>query len=578
MSNLPPDTLPSALLGVFAASQTPYALVDVPNLEFVGVNAAYCAITGRAEDDLLGSSLFAAFPENPGTGTEAPLLESIERVVASGTSEAMPTQRYDVIDTATGEFVERYWNVTNAPIFGDDGSVAFVLIHPEEVDPSDGGRPGEAAGSPPFPGVALGPDAASRVTIERLYKVNSLSAALIDALDVDAVANAVFEDGVGLLGADACYLAAGRAGAVELAQWDGTGPRPAAPKWRRMRATPGRDPLSDVLTIGVPVYFESRDRALSVYPALERQVSDDDFHAMACIPLLDEEHPVGAVAFLYRSPTAFDSVVRLSMHTIATLAGKALVAATRAAERSVTLEALEEAVLAPQLDDVAGLATDGVYSQATEAVSAGGDWYDVLGLDDHRTLLVIGDVTDHGPAAVGEMARARATVQTLALDGYDCGEIATRSSRVLERVAPTIGTAVIAIYDGRDRSLEWTTAGHPYPLFKPFAGPAEYLEETHGPPLASMPAHDYGASRRTLAPGDMVVFYTDGLIEHPGEPIDTGFDRLRAAADALVAGDDPAQRLFQALHPGGHHLDDVALLVVASTGGRSADQRTEDDG
>ncbi len=121
---------------LFAATPSPYLVID-PGLVIVGVNAAYCRVTGRTSRDLLGQYLFDAFPDNP----EDPdadgvrnLTASLERVRATKRADTMAVQRYDItVAGQPGVFEERWWSPVNTPVLGPDGELAWIIHRVEDV-------------------------------------------------------------------------------------------------------------------------------------------------------------------------------------------------------------------------------------------------------------------------------------------------------------------------------------------------------------------------------------------------------------------------------------------------------------
>jgi serine phosphatase RsbU (regulator of sigma subunit) len=206
-----------------------------------------------------------------------------------------------------------------------------------------------------------------------------------------------------------------------------------------------------------------------------------------------------------------------------------------------------------------------LYRTASASTNAGGDWYDVIQVSERCTLIAIGDVANHGPIAVGEMARTRATVHALALQGLGPEEIATQANRVLSRVATTFTTSVVAVHDCETNILTWTTAGHPYPLLRSADGTAQFLSYTHGPPLGAGVDAEYEATARVLEPGDLVVFFTDGLVERSDEPIDDGLERLRLVVETTEITDRFATDIYEQLIDADRHNDDIAVLTLHLT-------------
>src|SRR6185312_16235337 len=170
-----------------------------------------------------------------------------------------------------------------------------------------------------------------------------------------------------------------------------------------------------------------------------------------------------------------------------------------------------------------------------------------------RLGVSVGDVVGHGLPAATVMSRLRSASAAAAL-------VASEPNRVLdvmERYAETVpraacSTVVYSVVDAAAERIEYACAGHPYPLLVPPHGPARFLEDGRRPPLAAR-AHRPGGSPGTseLPPGSLVVLYTDGLIERPGESLDEGLARLAASSTACrtVPVDAVCTTLLAALKP-----------------------------
>jgi PAS domain S-box-containing protein len=121
---------------VFEALPGPSALL-APDLVIVGVNRDFLAVTGRQREDVIGRRILEAFPANPVVRSpegQRTLRASLEAVLASGMSVAMPVTRYDVeVRDHSGLFEERYWIAINAPVLSHDGDVILIIHRFEEV-------------------------------------------------------------------------------------------------------------------------------------------------------------------------------------------------------------------------------------------------------------------------------------------------------------------------------------------------------------------------------------------------------------------------------------------------------------
>lgn len=544
---------------VFEAAVTPLAVVTTDHV-FAAVNAAYCEATGRRRDELLGKALFDVFPDNPDAEESARLLRSsIDEAIATGSPQLMALQRYDVEVPDTG-FAERYWSVTNSPVFADDGSVTFVLIHPEEVTQFVAQRlEREQTEAPQGAGTTAAVETVFTAALSRLRFLNDLAAALVGADTIEQVARALLRDGLGLAGAVAgSVIIDDRGRFVMIGQHNVD--TVINDEWSVFPVSAGAEPFSDAVLSGEPQFFGDAATFVAAYPHLADRI-DAEHRAWAVLPFRHGDATLGALGLIYDVPTEFSSVLRLTLYTINSLASQAIARAQLLAEQQTILDSIDDALLQLHVDEVHGLRVDAIYEPAAHVTSAGGDWYDVVALDDDTVLIVVGDVANHGTVAVGEMAKARALLRAIALDTHDPEVIAAKVSNSTRRFSTTFATAIVAVYTASTRSLVWTSAGHPPALL--LAGdassPAEVLDAPHGPPLGV--AARYRSSRRTVEPGDTVLMYTDGLVERRREPFDESFERLRSLVDSSPS--TPTCRwIFDQLHPGGHNLDDVAVLAV----------------
>lgn len=120
----------------FEASPRPYMLIDPgPGLAIVDINGAYARATMTVREQVVGRSLFEVFPDNPQDGSNdgvRNLFASLKVAAETGKPHTMAVQRYDVRDPS-GQFVLRYWQPCNSPLFGADGRIVRLLHYVEDV-------------------------------------------------------------------------------------------------------------------------------------------------------------------------------------------------------------------------------------------------------------------------------------------------------------------------------------------------------------------------------------------------------------------------------------------------------------
>ena len=237
-----------------------------------------------------------------------------------------------------------------------------------------------------------------------------------------------------------------------------------------------------------------------------------------------------------------------------------------AGARGIVAE-LQEALLPTALPVLPRARIAARYLVAGDEQSAGGDWFDAVPLAGGSVALVVGDVVGHGVAASAAMGQLRAVLAELLAAEGDLGHVLRRADAFAARM-PALSTATLAlaVLDPAGGTLRYTTCGHPPPLVIGIDGEARYLEGTGTGPLGTGSAPVLAVS--ALAPGELVLLYSDGLIERPNRTLAEGMAELAVAASRAVApGAGPAaaervcQQTVELLTRAGH-ADDITALAA----------------
>jgi sigma-B regulation protein RsbU (phosphoserine phosphatase) len=161
-------------------------------------------------------------------------------------------------------------------------------------------------------------------------------------------------------------------------------------------------------------------------------------------------------------------------------------------------------------------AGSGHYSARSRQVRAlGGDCYDFMPLTDDRLALVVGDASGKGLAAALMIASVQASLRTAAL--FKGNDLATLLKVVnfqayASSLADRYATVFYGIFDSATRTLRYVNAGHNPPAVLREDGSVRWLEPS-GAPVGMFPDSNYEESVLQLDPGDLVIAYTDGVIE-----------------------------------------------------------------
>jgi serine phosphatase RsbU (regulator of sigma subunit) len=217
------------------------------------------------------------------------------------------------------------------------------------------------------------------------------------------------------------------------------------------------------------------------------------------------------------------------------------------------------------------------YLPAGQQDLVGGDWFHAAEMRDGSVLLAVGDVAGHGTPAATMMAQLRHALRALAVTTTDPGELLGHLNKLtcdLERETPELSaTAVVARFDPMRRELVWAQAGHPAPLLSR-DGHTTPLFRPAGPMLGVVDDATYQTARIDFRIGDVLLLYTDGLIEHRHRGVDDGLASVIAAMNDAVraAPQQPLAQLLARLRRANPD-DDTCILAARPVTGETRDLR-----
>ncbi len=236
-----------------------------------------------------------------------------------------------------------------------------------------------------------------------------------------------------------------------------------------------------------------------------------------------------------------------------------------AEQRSIS-QTLQTALLPKRLPVVPGVELAARFVPGDASADVGGDWYDVIRCDERSFIFAIGDVSGRGVPAANIMASLHYAIRAYAAQGDDAETILHKLSELLDIGRDGhFATVLLGHVDVPDHRLTVVNAGHLPPLVVS-GGDAHFVEMEPGTPIGVAQTVQYVPLTVEVPRGASMLAYTDGLVERRGEPLDTGLDRLRAAAAAVEYG--TPERLLDAVVASlsdGVVADDVALLALRWT-------------
>ena len=156
-----------------------------------------------------------------------------------------------------------------------------------------------------------------------------------------------------------------------------------------------------------------------------------------------------------------------------------------------------------------------VFGSMEPARSVGGDFYDVYRLENDKVGLVIADVSDKGVPASLFMMSTRTLLKGASIGRIQPGAVLREVNNLLneDNDASMFVTVLYGVYDPETGQFTYASGGHNAPLVVHTDGTSELLPLTDGVALGLLPDLEYLEKTVTLAPGDTVVLYTDGVTE-----------------------------------------------------------------
>ena len=272
-------------------------------------------------------------------------------------------------------------------------------------------------------------------------------------------------------------------------------------------------------------------------PEHRRMMRELNLRSAIAVPLKIQDRVLGVATWVAGDEgRRFDADDLAFAENFALRAAQAIDTARLHSELSDVAVRLQRAILPAELPVLPGWQTAASYQQAGHS-EAGGDFYDVTPLEDGRIALFVGDVMGRGVTAAAAMAQMRAAIRALVAVEPEPQTVLEAMDRLFDQYDfHQLVTMVYGVLDPSRDELVIANAGHPPPLVRRADGTVEVVDGEPGLLLGA------GGGERTpirvpFREGDLLLGYTDGLVERRDEDIETGVNRLVAAC-AEAAADD----------------------------------------
>ncbi|WBO62281.1 SpoIIE family protein phosphatase [Streptomyces camelliae] len=411
--------------------------------------------------------------------------------------------------------------------------------------------------------VQSGPAPARLVTISQVL---SLAGALTEAVGVQDVVQLVWDEVTPAVGGKAMVILGSQGGRLHVLGHRGYDDPHVVERFDGLPLTE-RTPGTHALTSGVPAFFDSQEQLERLYPG--RHETPDGFAAWAYLPLIASGRPVGTCVLAYAEPHAFPADERAVLTSLGGLIAQALERAQLYDAKHRLAHGLQQALLPSSLAPPPGIEAAARYLPAMHGMDIGGDFYDLVPTLP-LTAAVIGDVQGHNVTAAGLMGQIRTGVRAYTTVGQAPHEVMSSTNRLLIDLGAELFASCLYLRldPARGRAV-MARAGHPPPLLRRPDGRVRVLDLAGGPLLGIDAAAVYPTTEVSLAPGSVLVLYTDGLVESPGIDIEDALVDLGGLLSE--AGDQPLERLADEVvrHNAAARgrVDDVAVLLLRACTG-----------
>jgi len=490
-------------------------------------------------------------------------------LLGAGVGDLQGARPWEVLPwlQATGDFEDRY----RAAVFSRKPSVFTALRPPDSwlifhLYPDPSGISIHITPAPPGrtptkhePAEADMLPTPEMAGVGAIYQMMHLTAAFTEAAGLRDVVDLVAGQIVPAFGPQALALITAQEGKLHV-----VGHRGMADLVNRVEGMPlvSGTQAARTLATGEPAFFATFNDLQRANPGA---LAQEGLDARAFLPLIASGHTIGSIVLGYDRPRDFSLEERAIWMSLAGLIGQALDRGRLYDTKNQLAHALQSELLPQALPQVPGLNLAARYLPAGYGMDVGGDFYDLIQVDDANVIAAIGDVQGHNITAAALMGQVSTAAHAHATLGMPPGEILACTNRhLISRKTELFASCLIVRLDLTHQRAQLATAGHPPPLIRHPDGRAEALDLPPRLLLGIHPDADYTTTEIPMPPGTVLALYTDGLVEVPGTDIDdTTADLARHLARATGQSMDALADTLQTHAPtSAQRKDDNALLLI----------------
>jgi PAS domain S-box-containing protein len=313
---------------------------------------------------------------------------------------------------------------------------------------------------------------------------------------------------------------------------------------------PGPRAIAD----NAPVICNTEAEIGTRFPRLAGVNARHPVRALGAFPLHNGKgRPIGALVVAAQEPGWMDARMVSLLTIIASQTGQALdraqlheqVLETSRLEHAIALQ-LQRSLLPSRLVDDPRIDIAAHYSAASDVLAVGGDWYDTHLWDARYLGVTVGDIVGHDLYAATTMGRVRIAAGALMAFTEPDPAAILRVHDHCARDQDTFATAITVVLDVETGALRYCLAGHPPQLMVGDDGRITWLSDDPAPPLGVWPTDlEPSIGSATLEPGDVLLLYSDGLVERRGYSLDDGLQQLSVVVARVATPERSTDEIIQ---------------------------------
>lgn len=322
----------------------------------------------------------------------------------------------------------------------------------------------------------------------------------------------------------------------------------------------------------IKIFIPATDKPLVIEDSCDEKNIDKETAkkhqacAILSVPLTLKDELIGSIVFSNKKPTKF-------MQPEIDFAQKLAISVSLAVENAriyetehMIADTLQKALLTVP-EQIKGIDFSHMYRSATKAAMVGGDFYDIFEIEDNQIAIVAGDVSGKGIEAAAFTSLVKNTLKAYAYHEHSPAVVMTKTNDVIMKSSPEniFVSVFFAILDKATGLMTYCNAGHPPAIIKRAGNDLFLLKNTS--PVLGVFEQDYCCEQEILGKKDMLIIYTDGLIEaRRGKDLFTEDRLIELIAEVNTrVPEEMANHIFEKVSSfsDGELSDDLVLMTLA---------------